>query len=373
MPIGARDLSTLVSLPAGWDGAALANFRLEDDTPFTAVVAQMQAAIGALNAELYNDPVWAGAVSYTDQPETEYRQGTSNGMERHTEYGRPDAARGETTGHMLPLIGWDRRLGWTWDYLRKARMTQVQADVADAIKDVRDRFRLQILTRILKRTDDSGKNNGLGTAGYSAGFATAAASTNVDFTPPSFGGSVFTSDHEHYVGISGGAFTAAVFTSARATLLEHGHEPPFEFWIGTSDETTVRGLTGFVPAPAMNVTYGASANVAALNPLQNATGGYYIGMLEDFAVRVVRGVPQYYGFGFKSYGPNSQRNPLRVRLPKGMMRPTVLAFADPNAGSPIFPLQNMMLFLEFGVGVGDRTAGTARYTNSATWVDGTPT
>ena len=32
-----------------------------------------------------------------------------------------------------------------------------------------------------------------------------------------------------------------------------------------------------------------------------------------------------------------------------------------------------MLFTEFGIGVGDRTAATLRYVNNANWSDGTPT
>jgi hypothetical protein len=67
----------------------------------------------------------------------------------------------------------------------------------------------------LKRGDESGSINGLSATGLSPGFATAAASTGVDFTPPSYGGSTFTSDHEHYVAIAGGAFTAAVFHRRR--------------------------------------------------------------------------------------------------------------------------------------------------------------
>jgi hypothetical protein len=47
---------------------------------------------------------------------------------------------------------------------------------------------------------------------------------------------------------------------------------------------------------------------------------------------------------------------------------------DPRAGNGTTPLQYMMMYTEFGVGVGmDRTNGTARYFNSATWADGTPT
>ncbi len=60
-------------------------------------------------------------------------------------------------------------------------------------------------------------------------------------------------------------------------------------------------------------------------------------------------------------------------MTKGLAAPRVLAFNDPNAGSPLNPLQNLMLFLEFGVGVNDRTNGTPRYVNNATWADGTPT
>ena len=119
------------------------------------------------------------------------------------------------------------------------------------------------------------------------------------------------------MGIAGGAFTAAVFQDARDELREHGHEGPYEFVIGTADQSTVEGLTGFVPAPSNLVTYGANTNLAQLTNTDSGNGMYYIGTIHDFAVRVVRGIPQYYGFGWKSYGALSQRNPLRVRLQKG--------------------------------------------------------
>ena len=108
-------------------------------------------------------------------------------------------------------------------------MSQIDADIQDAVKDVRDKWRVELLTRLLKRGDDSGSADGLGSSGYSPGFATTAGSTSVDFTPPAYGGNVFTSTHEHYVPLAGGAFTAAVFQDAKAELLEHGHLPPYEF------------------------------------------------------------------------------------------------------------------------------------------------
>lgn len=369
MALGHRDLSTLVTL-AGWDAGQLNNFRLQDGISYTEVVANVAAALNALNAEIVNSPWVASLVSFTDQPETEYRQGQSNGFETHTEWARPDAKRAETVGHMLPLRKWDRFLGWTWDYLREARLTQIAADVADSISDARSLMRQRILARMLKRGDDSGAANGLGASGLSAGFATAAASTGVDFIPPQYAGVAFDSNHEHYVSIAGGAFTAAVFTDAKDELREHGHEPPYEFSIGPVDEATVRGLTGFVPAPAVGVIYGNAQNLAAVAPEADSVGSYLIGVLNDFRVRVISGIPQYYGFGYKSYGPRSQRNPLKVRVPKGNSLPAFVAMTDPRAGSGAFPLQNLMLFSEFGVGVGDRTAATPRYVNNATWADG---
>ena len=372
MALGPRDTSSLVMM-TGWDATELQNFQLQDGTTYAQIVGEANAALAALNMELATDPLWAGLVSFSDRPDVKYRVGASNGMNRFTEYTRADPARADMEGHMLPLIPWDRALGWTWKYLKEARLDEVQNDIRDAIKDVRDRYRVQILTRLLKRTDDSGDNNGLGSSGYSAGFATDAGSTNVDFTPPAYGGTTFTSAHEHYVGIAGGAFTAAVFTDSKDELREHGHEPPYDFLIGPSDESTVKGLTGFVATGSDLVRYGMLQDVARLDPMANSQGSYYIGTINDFAVRVVQGMPQYYGFGYKSYGPQSQRNPLRVRLEKGRSMPMVTAMPDPRAGNGTTPLQYLMLYLEFGVGVADRTNGTARYVNNAAWADGTPT
>lgn len=372
MAVGPRDTSSLVML-TGWDATELKNFELEDGTSFAAVQSQMNAALGALNAEIYSHPLWSKLVSYTDQPEVEYRIGTSNSFNQHTEYGLPDAQRAETTGHMLPYLEYDYGLGWTYDYLKKARAPQVMADVRAAIDAARDKFRVSVLTRLLKRGDDSGSSKGLGSSGYSPGFATAAASTSVDFTPPTVGGNVFTSDHEHYVGISGGAFTNAVFTDSKAELREHGHEPPYNFIIGTTDENTVKGLSDTVEVGSTIVKYGMDTDLAAISQNAVTPGIYPIGVNNDHIIWVVPGIPQYYGFGWKDYGMNSMRNPLRIRLEKGYSRPTIYAMRHPNANSGYFPLQNMYAFFNFGVGVGeDRTNGTARYVNSATWADGSP-
>ena len=122
------------------------------------------------------------------------------------------------------------------------------------------------------------------------------------------------------------------------------------------------------------VSYGAMQDRALLNPATSGFSGYHIGVNNDCAIRIVPGMPQYYGFGWKTYGPNSQRNPLKIRLFKGQTAFNVTGMTDPRAGNATTPIQYLMLYTQFGVGTGmDRTNGTARYTNNATWADGTPT
>ena len=367
--LGNRALADNVIL-TGIDAALLTNYRLRDGATYQDVVNMADAALGGFNAGLGNDPFWSMLISFTDQMESRYPIGNSASMVAHTEYGRPDPTRAEIAGHMLPLRKWDHMLGWTSDYLEEARMTDLEADIAMAIEAAQNRYRISLLQRLLKRGDDSGATNGLSTTGLSPGFATAAANTGVDFIPPSYAGTTFTSAHEHYVADAGGAFTLAIFQDAAAELREHGHEPPYEFLISPADETVVTAISpGFLSVNEALVNAGI---LAAQVNFSGATvnGKRPIGAISDFRVWVVPGMPDNYGFGFKSYGPNNQRNPLRVRVPEGSRAPQLRAIRDSN-NPGIAPVQNLMTQIAFGVGVGDRTNGTPRYVGGAAWTDGT--
>ena len=372
---GVRDKEDLVIM-AGWDAKEMKAFELADGTTYDRVAAEVRVALSALSQELATDPLWASLVSFTDKPELKYRVGAASNMNPFTEYGKSDANRAERTGHMIPLQAFDEIVGWTWKYLKEADIEDVRADIRNAIDAIRNRWRISILGRILKRGDDSGKAAGLGSTGLSAGFATAAANTGVDFVPPQFGGKTFTVDHEHYVATDGG-YTVAVFTDAEAELKEHGLVPPFDFIISPSDEAAVKALSetstgandGFVPVAKSIVAYGANQDLAKL-PTISGGQSYYIGTISNFKTRVVSGMPAGYGFAFKSYGLNNPMNPLVIRLEKGSKLPTPILMTDPRAGNGTTPLQNMMLYLEMGVGVKMRTNGTTRKVNGATWVDG---
>jgi hypothetical protein len=122
------------------------------------------------------------------------------------------------------------------------------------------------------------------------------ASTGVDFIPPSYAGTTFTSAHEHYVPDAGGAFTLAIFQDAAAELREHGHEPPYEFLISPADETVVTAISpGFLSVNEALVNAGI---LAAQVNFSGATvnGKRPIGAISDFRVWVVPGMPDNYGF-----------------------------------------------------------------------------
>ena len=81
------------------------------------------------------------------------------------------------------------------------------------------------------------------------------------------------------------------------------------------------------------VAYGTSVSLATFQAEDDErSGSYYIGIIEDCRVRVVPGMPQYYGFGYKTYGMNNPRNPLRVRLERGRSMPMFTAMTNPKSG-----------------------------------------
>lgn len=369
---GPTTLNNIV-LPAGIDGAELERRSLQDGTTYLEIASLVNALIGGLRAQVLGDPLFQSLSSPTSIPTVTYLTGTSGAFQEHSEFGRPDAIRGDLTGHMLPLKNWDYGLNWTWDYFRDAQRERITADLRVAADAFRNLARQKIMARLLKRGDDSGASYGLGTSGLSPGFATAAASTGVDWTPPPFQGTTFTSDHEHYNAASGG-WSTTIIEAAETDLKEHGHMPNFRLLISPTDKATVMGLTGFVK-PAKEYVIQNASTLTLANPMSAMGaspihGAYQIGYYNDTEVWVVNGIPQHYGFMYKPYGANSPLNPLRIYIPKPA--DFLIALQDPRAGNNSYPLNYLMLFSEFGVGVGeDRSNGVPIYVNNATWADGT--
>jgi len=361
---GNRDTRDIV-VKTGVDATELAKFAIADGTTYAAIVSLMQGGLAGIVNEF--NSTYGAAYSVSDQPTVTYRMGTNGAFEAFSEYGRPAMQRSETEGHMLPLRAWDRGLGWTWRYLDRAVIEDVQADITAATNAMRDLLRVRLLTRMLKRIDDSGAVNGLGSGGYSPGFATTAGSTSVDFVPPDHAGKTFLNTHEHYIPHAGsGSITTTQTAAMREHLREHGHAEPYIAWISNDDRAVWEALSGFALARDPQVVQYASTAIIA-----NGARGDYVGYIHGMQVYVVPGMPNDYCVAFKSYGQLNPNNPIRIRTPKGMGGIDIRLLTD--GASPSDPLRDATVFTEFGVGIKDRTAGSVTYSNNATWADGTPT
>jgi hypothetical protein len=162
-----------------------------------------------------SDPFWSLLVSYTDQIETRYAIGNTGTMVAHSEYGRPDPERAALAGHMLPFRKWDHMLGWTADYLEEARLTDIEADLLMGLDAVRNRWRMSLLQRLLEARRRIRQHQRPERHRPVARLCDGRRVDRRGLHPALYGGSTFTSDHEHYVAIAGGAFTAASLPTPR--------------------------------------------------------------------------------------------------------------------------------------------------------------
>ena len=364
---GPRDLKDRI-LGDGWDATELEKLRTEGDVSVEQITNMLVGAMAALNAELLNDPVLGQLFNVTLEPAIEYRVGSTNEIEDYAEYAPTDAQRGDTQGHMLPRKEKVYALDWTWSYLRRARLPQIEADVDAAVVSWRDGWEKALLTRFTLSADESGENKGLGTAGYSPAFAHTAGSTLVDFFPPPYKGKTFATTHEHFNATN--SVTAANWTAAIKAmtlhLAEHGHVAPFTLMISYLDQGTVEGLTDFRPRAQTEIRYGLTQDLAMV-------GEAYVGLVDTPSgvamVNIQNRLPQYTMMAFKNYGVRSPRAPLLVRYSADMR--LVVNFL-PGKSYRQFPIEELLTFAEFGVGVGpDRTNGVCHQMNAASYSDPT--
>jgi len=354
------DLKNFV-LPTYWDAATLEKYRLADGTTYDQLVADIAGALNIVNGELLSEPLYSGLLSTTDELAIEYPVGDTNGFVSHTEYTKPDAQRGATTGHMLPLNAYDRDLGWTWDFLRKARRTQLDADIASAMKDLRNVWHRRILQRLFTSTFTA-----VGAAGRSMPLADAGVADPAYIPPaaPERGGT-FLATHTHVLFAAG--ITQANLLTAVGHVWEHNVDGPFDLLISQADLaawTNTANVTGFVPRADSLIRYGATADLATVDES-------YIGAVEtDYGpcrMRANGRIPTGYWSVYKSYGAGDQRNPMRVRLGEYGVGATLLK----AEGIREYPLEHAIMFTEFGEAINDRVGAVIFRNDGGAWADPT--
>jgi len=362
--LGFGDLKD-TALHSLWDTSTIVKDQLADGTTFAQMVGDVQGMINELNNSLLSMPHYSGMFAIQDEPTMEYPVGVSNGFEEATEYSVPDPRRGLTTGHMLPLKEWDRSLGWTIRYLRKARMDRVDADVRSVMVDGRKLWQQRLLTRFFSST----ANTVGSTSSADVPFADAGSADSNYVPPDSPDGEAFTSSHEHFLdygdtGITQDTLDNSAISVALEHLQEHGHEAPFDLIGARTDAGTWAAVEGWKSPNWPQIAYHASAVERALGV---ADIGEYFGYVEtDYGIGRVWLTPRLptLNFGaFKSYGPGDQRNPLRVRID----RRTGFGFRLVEGNFVNAPMMLAMVFAEFGVGVGDRVNGVAVDLQTNSW------
>jgi len=349
--LGPNDLKTW-AVPTYWDSAYLSEIRLASGETYEEFLNDVTRALAMQNAALLQDPLLSSLVSVTTEVATEYPTGVSNGFAEATEYSQPDAKRASTTGHMLPLIPYDRKFEWTFLSMKNARRVQLDADISSGMADVRSLYAQKILNRLFKSTYDSvasGRSMPVADGGT-------ADSGYVPINAPDRA-TAFAYTHTHLGCLAG--ITQANLETQVAHLWEHGYDAPYDLVIAQADVsswTDVTSVTGFVPMRNAGIDYGASETLA-----QAAPG--IIGVIETSAygpvrVRANARIPTAYWAVYKSYGPMDQRNPLVIRYNPDFGIGAVLLAGDHIRK---YPLESAIMWSELGVGVHDRVAAALCY------------
>jgi len=222
-------------------------------------------------------------------------------------------------------------------------------DVRALIERAGNTWKKRILNRLFSSAAET-----LGSSGKSVPFADGG-TADPGYVPPSNDGRSFLYTHNHFGrAADDAAGRLAAVKAMVAHLQEHGHQAPFDLVVPEVDAADWVGVTGF-KYPERAYLNTAGVETRALVPDDQFLG---IIDVERGWARVVLEprLPTNYAGMFKPMGYGSPSNPLAVRYEEGFPLGLTMV-ATPNQ----FPLQDAIAYFTFGVGVANRTAGTAYY------------
>lgn len=358
MLLGRNDLKQYM-LPHGVDPELLIKRTLADGTTYEQVTNEITIALDMNNQALTSDPVYGGMLYFTNEAFLEYRSDAGSQMERRTEYGRGDPRRGQTGGHMLPIESFDFWLGWTFDYLEKARRIQIQANIQEALGAIADNWRRRPLERFFDNTFYT-----LATSAKDAPFVNGTYN-ELNYTPPRNGQS-FSNTHNHFGRFSDDASgRASAFNAGVTHLREHGIFGPYDVIVPEADIDDWAAVSGFIK-PDRGIHFTTVDATARASILADER---YFGIIEGKSgvgrLWSEPRLPTNYMGLYRSFGVNDPRNPLAVNYGKRGVGAVLMR----GEGFREYPLENAQIIQEYGFGVnGGRFArinGYAAYFNSA--------
>jgi hypothetical protein len=343
------------ALPTGVDGARLAEWAMRDGVTYGELVNQVALALGDANQGLVNR--WGWLFSLTEELMMEYEQGGAvNPMDELTDVDKPVAIHGQTIGGMLPLHYYGQGIGGTKRYFRDIRSAQVRAAISVIVNRGIWRFEQKLLGRFFDSDDEA-----IGSAGYSVPFVHSTTG-NVDYQPPAFDGATFLTTHDHFVGynLSTPKTMADVLEGLAAHLAEHGFDAPYSAIVSRADIALFQALTnkvilvdGRIQVERGGLTSGAQFFQTG-DPTLGRIGAYQssLGLIDLYATARI---PTGYVGLTKSFGNLDSRNALAVRVHP--QRGFGLAVVPETTPDDDFPIKQLDVDFEFGVGVANRLNG----------------
>lgn len=360
------------ALPAGVDGGRVAIWRLRQGRTYADVRSDIANALDAINAELLTS--WSDFVTITTEDFVEYPNGGSiSDMPKLTDLDRPQPRKGTTIGHMIDLWRRGDGIGGSETFFRDTREAVILAALRNVVQSGRNVIEKDILTRAMTTTE-----NQLGTSGYDVPFANGNPNSGSGYiyTPPQWGGKVFTSSHNHYLGLDSGTYNFGDLLSQLAgTVNEHGYDGPYVAYVSEADVTTYRALTDHIKfvAPVIGeIDRGGATSGAQYFKKQNigsvpATGGRSIGYYDsgygEIELRATNRIPTKYALLYKSFGPNDPRNPLALRVHPDVM--FGFRIKEIPSFDTTWPIKEIDIEVEYGVSCGiNRTIAAAGWVSS---------
>lgn len=338
-------------LPALWDQTEILKRALRSGRTAESVLQEAQAALAVVVAGWFSDPLYSRLFYVTAEERVDYDSGSAGnaGPIELTDMDTPHPGKGDWTGHMVPLRDYGDAMGWTERGLPRLSESRIRADIRRLMRDADQHFRQKLMQRFFKKEGEVVGS----TSNASQPFADGGDAGGTYIPPVGREGLVFNATHDHYVRIA--ALNDAAFETMVNNLAEHGHMAPFDLIIPNvaADKTAVKALGGWVQKSHDFVKYGD--NVTRLVEQFNSAIPF-LGLLESdngpVFVWASDRVPTGYTGLFKSYGANSELNPLAVRYDD--LWPFGWNLVPGNYVNA--PLALAATFMPYGIGIGDRVA-----------------
>lgn len=351
MTTGTNDISTLLAAR----NQSVADYGLTNIQPILAAELQAHNAIVTM--------LTTDLAEFTTDRQRKYGVSVQGDMYEVDEYGRAPtqvAKPGDTVAFPLKLFQY--AIGWTQKWMD----LHTPADMAIAVQAA-ERAHLRMITREMKKGFMLSSNYVFNDFLVDGVDLSVKRLVNADSAsiPEGPNNEVFDgSTHTHYLARAGGSLAASDLTALINTVIEHGYGKNVKVAISTTDEATVRALTGFTAYPDPRIVYrnsdtpGQTLDISRLN-------NRAIGIFGGAEIWVKSWMPANYAFAWDAGSPP----PLAFRQRSNASIQGLRIAATNN----IYPLYAQYMEAEFGVGVWTRTNGAMLYFGGSSYTNPTIT